>query len=104
MEHWQPSWQKGFWLKLEEVDVGQEKKQPKVVIYSTPSCPWCVKAKRYLKEKGIRFKDVDVSKDSSAAQDMIRKTGQLGVPVVLIGDKPVVGFNRPLIDRLLEVH
>ena len=79
----------------------EEKRQPKVVVFSTPTCPWCGRAKQYLKEKGVKFKDVDVSKDSSAAEDMVRKTGQYGVPVVVIGDRPVVGFNRPLIDKLL---
>lgn len=63
-----------------------------------------MRAKKYLRERGVKFKDVDVSQDFSAAQDMIRRTGQSGVPVVLIGDKPVVGFNRPLIDRLLELN
>ena len=84
--------------------MAEEKKQPKVVVFSTPNCPWCGRAKRYLREKGIKFKDIDVSRDSSAARDMIRKTGQLGVPVVLIGSQPVVGFNKPVIDRLLKLH
>jgi glutaredoxin len=62
-----------------------------------------VKAKRYLKDKGIRFKDIDVSRDMKAAQDMERRTGQRGVPVLLIDNKPVVGFDVPKINRLLDI-
>lgn len=51
----------------------------------------------------MRFKDIDVSRDKAAAKDMVRRTGQMGVPVVLIGSRPIVGFNKPLIDRLLEI-
>lgn len=79
----------------------ETKKQPRVVIFSTPACPWCSRVKSYLRQKGVRFKDIDVSKDRDAAKDMIRRTGQMGVPVLLIGSRPIVGFNKPLIDRLL---
>ncbi len=75
--------------------------QKKVVIFSTPACPWCGRVKSYLRQKGVRFKDIDVSKDKYAARDMVRRTGQMGVPVLLIGSRPIVGFNKPLIDRLL---
>ncbi len=78
-----------------------DKKQPKVVIFSTPNCPWCGRVKSYLRQKGIRFKNIDVSRDKAAARDIVRRTGQMGVPVVLIGSHPIVGFNKPLIDRLL---
>jgi len=60
--------------------------------------------KSYLKEKGFRYRDVDVSKDPKAAQDVVRKTGQMGVPVVLINNRPVVGFNKQEIDRLLRIR
>ena len=76
-------------------------RQPKVVVFTTPTCPWCRATKRYLREKGIRFYEVDVSKDSRALKDMVRKTGQTGVPVILVNNRPVVGFNRPKLDRLL---
>ncbi|OYD15015.1 NrdH-redoxin [candidate division WOR-3 bacterium JGI_Cruoil_03_44_89] len=81
--------------------MSKEKKQPKVVIFSTPACPWCGRVKMYLRQRGIRFKDIDVSRDRAAARDMVRRSGQMGVPVLLIGSRPIVGFNRPLIDRLL---
>jgi glutaredoxin 3 len=78
-------------------------RQKRVIIFSTPTCSYCVKAKRYLKDKGIRFKDIDVSRDMKAAQDMERRTGQRGVPVLLIDNKPVVGFDVPKINRLLDI-
>lgn len=75
----------------------------RVVVFSTPTCPHCVNVKRYLKEKGIRFKDVDVSRDSRAATEMVRKTGQQGVPQLWINNRPVVGFDRARIDTLLNL-
>jgi glutaredoxin len=59
-------------------------------------------AKKYFREKGIRFQDVDVSRDPSAARDMIRRSGQQGVPVIDIGGKIVVGFDRVKIDKYLN--
>lgn len=73
----------------------------RVIVYSTPSCPWCNAAKRYFRERGIRFYDVDVSKDRKAAEEMVRKSGQMGVPVIDINGHIVVGFDRAKIDRLL---
>ena len=72
--------------------------QPKVVVFSTPTCSFCNLAKRYFKEKNIRFVDVDVSKDQSGARDMMRRTGQMGVPVILINNKAIVGFDKPKIN------
>uniref|UniRef100_A0A7C3MIJ3 Glutaredoxin family protein n=1 Tax=Dictyoglomus thermophilum TaxID=14 RepID=A0A7C3MIJ3_DICTH len=74
---------------------------PRVIVYSTSSCPWCNAAKRYLRERGIRFYDVDVSKDKKAAEEMVRKSGQMGVPVIDINGHIIVGFDRAKIDRLL---
>ena len=73
----------------------------KVVMFTTPTCSHCTTAKRYLTEKGIRFKVVDVSRNKKAAQDMLRKTGQQGVPQLWISNRPVVGFDRNKINRLL---
>lgn len=81
----------------------ETKTQPRVIIFSTPTCSFCNAAKNYLRQKGIRFKDVDVSKDPAAARDMVRRSGQQGVPVIDIGGKIVVGFDRPNIDRLLGI-
>jgi len=81
------------------------KEQTKQVkVFSTPTCPWCTRAKAYLQEKGIKFDDIDVSKDYSAAQQMVAKSGQSGVPQLWIDDEVVVGFNQPLIDQLLDLE
>ena len=77
--------------------------QPKVIVFSTPTCSFCVQAKRYFKEKNIRFTDVDVSRDQSAARDMLRRTGQMGVPVILINNTAIVGFDRNKINQLLNI-
>jgi glutaredoxin-like YruB-family protein len=76
---------------------------PRIIVFTSPSCGWCGKVKSYLREKGFRFKDVDISKDPHAAQDVVRKTGQMGVPVVLINSKAIVGFNKAEIDRELQI-
>ena len=77
--------------------------QKKVIMFTTPTCSHCTTAKRYLREKGIKFREVDVSRDQKAAQDMVRKTGQQGVPQLWIDNRPVVGFDRNKINRLLGI-
>lgn len=72
-----------------------------VKVYSTPSCPWCTVAKRYLKSKNINFDDLDVSKSREAANEMVIKSGQRGVPVIDINGNIVVGFDRATIDKLI---
>jgi glutaredoxin-like YruB-family protein len=76
---------------------------PKVKIYTTPVCPFCNLAKQYLKEKGIEFEEIDVSKDEKAAMEMIQKSGQMGVPVIEIDGKIVIGFDKEKIDKLLNL-
>ncbi len=73
----------------------------KVVIYSTPTCPYCKRAKDYLSRKEIPYTDINVAQDRDAAKEMIQKSGQMGVPVITIGDEVVVGFNQALLDSLL---
>jgi len=75
----------------------------KVIVFSTPTCSWCRKLKSYLKENKIRFKDIDVSKDQRAARDMVKKTGQQGVPQMWINNRPVVGFDKNKIDKMLKI-
>ncbi len=74
----------------------------KVIVYSTPTCPYCHLVKDYLKEKGVEFEDKDVSVDRVAAREMIEKSGQMGVPQIIINDKIIVGFNRDAIDEELN--
>lgn len=83
--------------------MSDQKVQPKVVVFSTPTCSFCTMAKKYFHDKGVKFTDIDVSRDQTAARDMVRRSGQMGVPVIDIGGKIVVGFNRPQIDQLLNI-
>ncbi len=74
----------------------------KVVIYSTPTCPYCKRAKDYLSRKGISYTDIDVAQDKEKAKEMTQKSGQMSVPVIIIDDEIVVGFNQVLLDKLLS--
>jgi len=76
----------------------------RIIIFTTPSCPWCRKTKQYLKDRGFSFKEVNILQRRSAVKDIQRMTGQTGVPVVVINNRPVVGFNKSKIDRLLGIH
>jgi len=78
--------------------------QPKVLVFSTPTCSFCNQAKRYFREKKIRFTDVDVSRDIRAARDLQRRTGQTGVPVIFINNRPIIGFDRPKINKMLNIR
>lgn len=73
----------------------------KVIIYSTPTCPYCVYAKDFFKEKGVQFEDVDVSRDRTRAMEMVEKSGQMGVPVIDIGGNIVVGFQPAVFEDLI---
>jgi glutaredoxin-like YruB-family protein len=80
------------------------KPQPKVIVFSTPTCSFCNMAKSYFREKGVKFTDIDVSRDPAAARDMVRRSGQMGVPVIDIGGKIIVGFDRSKINALLGIR
>jgi glutaredoxin 3 len=73
----------------------------RVLVFTTQTCPWCTRVKSYLAQRRVPFKEVDVGRDAAAARDLVRRTGQTGVPVVEIDGKPVVGFDKQKIDRLL---
>lgn len=80
------------------------KKFPRVILFTTPTCTYCRRAKKYLLERGVPFKDVDVSRDTVAARDMVRRSGQRGVPVIDIGGKIIVGFDQQKVDQYLGLH
>ena len=73
----------------------------KVKVYSTSTCPWCHKAKDFLKEKNVKFEDIDVGADQKAANEMLEKSGQMGVPVIDIDGKIIVGFDKEEMEKLL---
>jgi glutaredoxin 3 len=73
----------------------------KVLLFSTSTCSWCRRAKRYFKERGVPVKEINIERDPDAARDIVRKTGQTGVPVIKIGSKWIVGFDMERIDKEL---
>ena len=78
--------------------------KPKIRIFSTPTCPYCVTLKEFLKEKGFEFEDIDVSQDEKALEEMAKKTNQFGVPVIDIDGKWIVGFDKEKISKILNVQ
>lgn len=82
-------------------------KNSKITVYSTPTCPYCVMAKDYLKSKNIKFQEIDVSKDEKQAEIMVEKSGQMGVPVIIINDNDneevLLGFEKDKIDKILNI-
>ncbi|MGC8474406.1 MAG: glutaredoxin family protein [Candidatus Dormibacteria bacterium] len=79
-------------------------KPHRVLVFTTPTCPWCQRAKQYLRQQRVPYREVDVSRDAAAARDLVRRTGQMGVPVVEIDGRPIVGFDQRAIDRLLGLN
>ncbi|MFP4288526.1 MAG: glutaredoxin family protein [Bacteroidota bacterium] len=76
----------------------------RVTVYSTPTCPWCTTLKNYLKQNKIRFTDIDVSRNQNAAEELVRKSGQKGVPQTEINGEIIVGFNKSKINELLQIQ
>ncbi len=74
-----------------------------VKIYSTPTCPYCRMAKDFLKQNNIEFVDIDVGQDEQAAQEMVNKSGQMGVPQLEIDGQLIVGFDKSAIKRALNI-
>lgn len=81
----------------------EETKKPKIRIFSTPTCPYCVTLKEFLKEHSVEFEDIDVSKDEKALEEMAKKTEQFGVPVINIDDQWVTGFDKEAICNILGI-
>ncbi|MCK4994949.1 MAG: glutaredoxin family protein [Candidatus Omnitrophica bacterium] len=73
-----------------------------VKIYSTPTCPYCTMAKQYFFSKGIAYESVDVSTDKAKADEMVKLSGQMGVPVIVVDGNVITGFDQPKIDALLQ--
>lgn len=74
-----------------------------VKVYSTPSCPWCIRVKQFLKDNNIDFQNIDVSSEQKAADEMMQKSGQTGVPVLDIDGEIIVGFDKEKIKLALEI-
>ena len=76
----------------------------KVKVYSTQFCPWCKKAKEFLKTNKISFEDIDVGADRKAADEMIEKSGQMGVPVIDVNGTIIVGFDQDALKKALKIN
>jgi glutaredoxin-like YruB-family protein len=77
---------------------------PAVKIYTTPSCPWCQREKEWLKEHKIAYKELNVASDMKARNELIEKSGQMGVPITIIGEKEIiVGFDEPALKKALKI-
>lgn len=76
-------------------------KQIRITLYSSRNCPYCRQARQYLQNKGLRFQEFDVQQNVRA-QRMLEKMGTRSVPVLMIGDTRVDGFDRQRLDRLLK--
>ncbi len=74
-----------------------------VLVYSTPTCPYCIRAKQFLKENNIQFTNYDVSSDKVKADEMVEKSGQMGVPVIDIEGEIIVGFDKDRIKQTLGI-
>ena len=81
-----------------------EKPKKRVTVYSTPTCTYCNQIKRYFDEKGIKYRDIDVSRDQKAAKQMVKRSGQQGVPQTDINGQIVIGFDRMKINKLLGIE
>lgn len=83
---------------------GDKKPQKNVTVYTTPTCTWCNTIKRHLQENRIQFREVDVASNQKAAEEMVRKSGQQGVPQTDINGEIIVGFDKARINRLLGIN
>lgn len=75
-----------------------------VIVYTTPTCSWCNALKAWLRKNRVPFREIDVSRDERMAQELVRKSGQMGVPQTEINGQIVVGFNQPRLRELLEIN
>ena len=76
---------------------------PKIKVYSTDSCPFCVYAKDFLRKSKIKFEEFNVNKDRKAAMEMIQKSGQTGVPVIDVDGEIIIGFDQEKLKKLLKL-
>jgi len=82
----------------------EEKQQHRVVVYTSPTCSWCAAVKSYLTKNRIFFREVDISRDERAAQDLVKRSGQMGVPQTDIDGRIIVGFDKPKLDTILGIR
>jgi glutaredoxin 3 len=76
--------------------------QPRITLFTTPSCHWCRTARAYLDGRGLEYREVDIVKDRRGRQEMVRMTGQSGVPVIRVGEHAMTGWDHNEFERLLK--
>ena len=81
---------------------GSRSHSPRITVFTSPACHWCKVTKRYLADKGLTYREVDVIADRKGRQDMVRMTGQSGVPVIRVGEHAMVGWDPDEFERLLS--
>ena len=75
----------------------------KITVYSTPTCPYCVRAKQFFKDSNVAFDDINVAVDHEKAQEMVTKSGQMGVPVIDVDGEIIIGFDKAKLQSLLGI-
>ncbi len=75
-----------------------------VTVYTTPTCSYCHQLKKFLSQRNVIFTEYDVASDRAAAEEMMRKSGQMGVPVTILDGQVIVGFDRPRLEQLLSAR
>ncbi|TAN57761.1 glutaredoxin family protein [Patescibacteria group bacterium] len=74
-----------------------------ITIYSTPTCPYCIMAKNFFKKHDVAYNEKDVAADQMAAQEMIKKSGQMGVPVIEVDGEIIIGFDEAMLKKILKI-
>lgn len=74
-----------------------------IIVYTAEGCPWCKKTKEFLKEHNIKYNEIDVGKDENAAKEMVKKSGHMGVPVIDVNGKIIVGFDEEKLRETLNI-
>ncbi len=82
----------------------KKRSKPKVTVYSTPTCPYCVMAKDFLDEHKIKYEDLDVAENEHAREEMVRISEQMGVPVITVDKKVIVGFDKVKLKKALDLN
>ena len=75
-----------------------------VTIYTTTTCPYCIMAKRFFKEHNVKYEEVNVQEKHEAAMEMVRKSGQMGVPVIDVDGRIIVGFDKKALEKALKIE
>jgi glutaredoxin 3 len=81
---------------------GSDEHAPRITVYTSPSCHWCRVAKRYLEQRGLAYREVDIINNKRGRQEMARMTGQYGVPVIRVGEHAMTGWDKAEFERLLQ--